>query len=89
MKCRTRDKREVQSIDRFLIGVSTLPLNGSIGAKAYALLAEFARSHGLRVFDAIIAAMAIQTGCMLVTRNARHFRMISDLRINIPRYELV
>jgi predicted nucleic acid-binding protein len=81
-----RNKREVQSIDRFLTGVPSLPLNGNIGAKTYALLAEFARSHGLRVFDAIIAATAIQTGCMLVTRNAKHFRMISDLRLDIPKY---
>ena len=37
---------------------------GSIGIKAYALLTEFARSHGLQMLDAIIAATAIQAGCM-------------------------
>ena len=61
-------------------------LSPSVGTKAYELLKRYAKSHGLRIFDAIIAAAAIEGGTTLVTRNQKHFRMIPDLKLDIPEY---
>jgi len=37
-------------------------------------------SHGLLIADALIAATALITGCVLVSGNAKHFSMIKGLQ---------
>ena len=54
--------------------------------RAYRLLKQFSRSHGLRVFDSLIAAAAIEEDRTLLTRNEKHFRMIPDLKLEVPQY---
>jgi len=81
-----RDKKELGKMDQFLAAISIVPLSSGAGTKAYELLKRFAKSHGLRTFDAIIAATAIEDDKALVTRNQKHFRMISDLRLAVPQY---
>lgn len=81
-----RDKREMGKVDQFLADIHMVPLNPTVGAKAYELLKRFAKSHGLRIFDALIAAAAIEEGKTLVTRNEKHFRMIPELRLEVPQY---
>jgi predicted nucleic acid-binding protein len=44
------------------------------------------KSDGLRTFDALIAATAITEGFTLVSRNRKHFQMISDLAFYLPVY---
>jgi predicted nucleic acid-binding protein len=46
----------------------------------------FARSHGLHTLDALIAATAMEEGLTLVSKNRKHFRMISDLSLEVPDY---
>lgn len=82
-----RDKREMKTIDQFLAGVSVVQLSPDAGADAYELLKTFAKSHGLRVFDAIIAAVAMREDKTLVSRNEKHFRMIPELRLDVPNYQ--
>lgn len=81
-----RDKKDIDKIDQLIATFSTVPLSSVIGTTAYELLKRFAKSDGLRVFDAIIAATAIKDGRILVTRNQKHFRMIPDLNLKIPSY---
>lgn len=81
-----RDKRELGKIEEFLAAIPVVPLSPGVGTIAYDLLKAYAKSHGLRIFDAIIAAAAIEDGKMLVTRNQKHFRMIPDLRLQPPDY---
>ena len=81
-----RDKKEIAKIDQFLTAVPTVPLTPAVGMKAYRLLKHFSRSHGLRVFDSLIAATAIEEDRTLVTRNEKHFSMILDLKLEIPQY---
>jgi len=50
------------------------------------LLLRFAHSHGLRAFDALQAATALEAGCALVTRHERHYRMIPEIKLAIPAY---
>ena len=53
-----------------------VPLRNSSGTRAYELLKLYAKSHGLHVFDSLVAATAIEESLRLVTRNQRHFAMI-------------
>ena len=53
-----RDKRELTTIDSFLAMYQVVPLSESIGAGAYRLLKTYAKSHGLHLFDSLIAATA-------------------------------
>lgn len=55
-----RDKRELATIDSFLAQYPVVPLSESIGAEAYRLLKTYAKSHGLHVFDSLVAATAIE-----------------------------
>ncbi len=55
-----RDKRELATIDRFLALYPVTPLNDGIGRVAYRLLKTYAKSHGLHLFDPLIAATAIE-----------------------------
>lgn len=81
-----RDSRELAHIDAFLSAYAILPLRESTGQRAYELLKSYAKSHGLHVFDALIAATAIEEHLTLVTKNRRHFAAIQGLSLEIPEY---
>ena len=81
-----RNKKEVTQIDQLVAVYSAIPLTTEIGNSAYGLLRQFAKSHGLRVFDSLIAASAIEEDLTLVTKNKKHFQMISNLKLEIPSY---
>jgi len=55
-----------------------LPVSDTIAATAGLLLRNH-RSSGLAPMDALIAATAIETGSVLVTRNVKHFRIVPNL----------
>jgi predicted nucleic acid-binding protein len=82
-----RDKQEVTQIDRLIAAYSAVPLNDRIGNISYELLRKFAGSHGLRVFDSLIAATAIDANLTLITKNKKHFQMITTLHLEIPGYQ--
>ena len=81
-----RDKKELGKIDHLLTTYQAIPRLPAVGILAYALLKEFAKSHGLRVLDALIAASAIESERTLLTRNEKHFRMIPALKLEVPTY---
>ena len=81
-----RNKKEVNQIDQLVAVCFAIPLTTEIGNSSYGLLRQFAKSHGLRVFDSLIAATAIEENLTLVTRNKKHFRMIGNLKLRIPSY---
>ena len=81
-----RDKRDLADIDTFLSAYVIVPLQGLIGTRAYELLKLYAKSHGLHVFDSLIAATAIEEGLTLVTKNRRHFGVIKGLNLEVPQY---
>ena len=62
-----RDKRDLAVIDEFLSLYLIVPLSEGIGKRAYELLKSYAKSHGLHVFDSLIAATAIENAFTLVT----------------------
>ena len=81
-----RNPQEASQIDKFLEQTAIVPLAAEIGEFAYELLKQHCRTHGLRVFDAIIAATAVLTRATLATRNRRHFRMVRELKVEVPGY---
>jgi predicted nucleic acid-binding protein len=81
-----RENRDLASIDAFLPAFVVVPLQETTGTRAYYLLKRYAKSHGLHVFDSLVAATAIEGGLTLVTRNRRHFSMIEGLSLSIPQY---
>jgi len=81
-----RDKRDLATIDGFLLRYPVVPLSESIGTKAYQLLKIYAKSHGLHVFDSLVAATAMERGLTLVTLNRKHYRMIEGLDLEVPEY---
>ena len=81
-----RDQRELATIDAFLAAHASVPIRESTGKRAYELLKLYAKSHGLQVFDSLVAATAVEEGLTLVTRNQRHFSAIKGLTLAIPTY---
>jgi predicted nucleic acid-binding protein len=79
-----RDKRDVATIDGFLSLYPVVPLSDSIGTGAYQLLKTYAKSHGLHVFDSLVAATAKML--TLVTLNRKHYQMIEGLQLEVPEY---
>jgi predicted nucleic acid-binding protein len=50
-------------------------LDAAVGRRAGAYLARYAKSHGLELADALIAAAATTSGVQLWTLNRRHYPM--------------
>ena len=81
-----RDKRDLVVIDGFLSLYSVVPLSDGVGKRAYELLKTYAKSHGLHVFDSIIAATAMENAFTLVTLNRKHYQVIEGLKLQVPDY---
>jgi predicted nucleic acid-binding protein len=81
-----KNQREVELVDRLFEVYTIIPVNRSIGESAYKLLKKYAKSDGLRTFDSLIAASAIEEQRTLVTRNRKHFSMIDELSLEVPVY---
>jgi predicted nucleic acid-binding protein len=81
-----RNKEELVDIDAFLSAYPIAPLRETTGKTAYELLKLYAKSHGLHVFDSLVAATAICENLTLVTKNRRHFSAINGLKLQVPGY---
>ena len=80
-----RNHREVADMDVLISAYDQMPPNEAIPRRAYSLMMTFARSHGLRPLDALIAT-AIENGFTLVSKNRKHFQMIGELKVEVPDY---
>jgi predicted nucleic acid-binding protein len=84
---RTRDESRV--IRRFFQenAFRIIPINEAISHMAVTLIEDHARSSGLQVADALIAATARETASILATGNVRRLRSIPgfELRAFHPR----
>jgi predicted nucleic acid-binding protein len=61
--------------DAFFQSCGEVILDSAIGKRAGTYLARYARSHGVEIADALIAAAATTSGLRLWTLNARHYPM--------------
>jgi hypothetical protein len=62
-----------------------LPFTANIGTRALIYVEEYAVTSGLRAADAIIAATAVENDMPLLTCDARHFKEIRELRLEVFR----
>jgi predicted nucleic acid-binding protein len=81
-----RDKQEVSNIEIALAAYRNIPLSEDIGHLGYNLMKSYAKSHGLKTPDALIAATAVHEGLKLSTTNRKHFEPITGLEIEVPIY---
>jgi predicted nucleic acid-binding protein len=82
-----RDKRELKTLSSFFaeMGIPVLPLTENIGHRAIIYLEEHALKDGMAMADALIAAAAMENGLALCTGNAKHFKAIKDLTLDVFR----
>ena len=78
------DKNEVDKTLKFLGDYPTIDISIPISKKAYQLIIQYGKSHGLVIPDAFIAATALDENLTLVTSNVRHFDMIDGLGVQKP-----
>jgi len=80
-----KDKAQHKYIKDFLkdYGFIILPLTENIGHRASIYIEEYTLASHLRAGDAIVAATAVENNMPLVSSNAKHFRLIKDLRLKM------
>ena len=74
-----RDKAEVARLERFLGLFRIVQIDHAISLRGVDLVRGFAKSHGLDIPDALIAATALEKGFSLLTYNRKDFRFIPGL----------
>ena len=80
-----KNKTQHKHVKDFLssFGFIVLPLTENIGHRASIYVEEYTLSSGLRSGDAIIAATAVENNMFLASTNAKHFRMIKELKLKV------
>jgi predicted nucleic acid-binding protein len=69
---RPQENRILQAL---FAAVQSIPIDAEIGQRAGVFLRQYARSHGVELGDALIAATAYLHDLQLWTRNRRHYPM--------------
>lgn len=80
-----QNKHQLQFTKRFLTDfhVAILPFSATIGQRAAVYIEEYSLATGLRAGDALIAATTVEHGLTLSTSNAKHFRQIAGLDLQV------
>lgn len=74
---------EENQIENLFLVLEILPVSAEIGRKAGSYLHVYAKSHGVELGDALIAATSYMHGMPLWTLNRKHYPM-KDLRFYSP-----
>lgn len=72
-------KRELVKIKKSLSVFHILFVDSETSRQAATLIETYAKSHNLKIPDALIAATAVNNDCRLFTFNQRDFRFIPNL----------
>lgn len=76
-----RNKKELDTLNRFLSRFEILKLHGDISDKAIELLRKYRHSHGLLIADALIASTALVHNQPLITKNQSDYKFITNLNL--------
>jgi predicted nucleic acid-binding protein len=74
---------EEERTEAFFGARGEITIDASTGRRAGIYLSRYARSHGIEIADALIAAAASVTGLHLWTQNVRHYPM-DGLQLHRP-----
>ncbi len=77
----TNVDKNFKTLEKFLTGVNILPIFDSLGL--YAKEKARLRKAGtpLDDFDLLIGVTAVKHGLIMVTKNTKHFRLITDIEL--------
>jgi predicted nucleic acid-binding protein len=67
--------QEDRILQALFAAVQSIPIDAEIGQRAGVFLRQYARSHGVELGDALVAATACLHDLQLWTRNRRHYPM--------------
>ena len=78
-----KNKTQHKYVKDFLnsFGFIVLPLTENIGHRASIYVEEYTLSSSIRSGDAIVAATAVENNMILSSSNAKHFKVIKDLKL--------
>ncbi|HEX4959915.1 MAG TPA: type II toxin-antitoxin system VapC family toxin [Thermoanaerobaculia bacterium] len=76
-----REGEEKQVLDLFVQAFEVVPVDDEIAIRGGLFRRDYRASHGTGLADALLAATASRRGAQLVTLNARHYPMLSDLKV--------
>ncbi len=76
-----QNKKELNTLKRFLRRFEIISLNKNITNKSVELLYQYRLSHGLLIADSLIAATAITMNIPLVSKNQQDYRFIKGLQL--------
>jgi predicted nucleic acid-binding protein len=76
-----RDGAERAKLDSFLAVFDIVPVEQEIAIKGGLHRRDYSKSHNIGLADALIAATAELSQATLVTLNAKHFPMLSDVEV--------
>jgi hypothetical protein len=78
-----KNKTQHKHVKDFLssFGFIVLPLTENIGHRASIYVEEYTLSSSIRSGDAIIAATAVENNMILSSSNAKHFKVIKELKL--------
>lgn len=75
------NKRELTKIKSRLQKLEIINLDQKITETAINMIERYAKSHGLHIPDALIAATAICRGMQLLTYNVKDFKFVEGIRL--------
>jgi predicted nucleic acid-binding protein len=81
----SKNNTEVKKIEKLLTFFEIIHFDESIAIRSIDLIRRYSKSHGLMLADAVIAATCLEHSLKLITFNARDFRFIKGLEVEIPR----
>lgn len=77
-----QNAQQLRDTEAYLSRFTLLPLTPKASSKAIELVRLYARTHGLRLADSLIAATCIEENLPLLTFNVKHFHSIQGVRLS-------
>ena len=74
-----REGVEREALDRLEELLEPVSIDREIAVQGGLFRRDYGKSHGTGLVDALIAASAVSTRSSLVTLNARHYPMLTDV----------
>jgi predicted nucleic acid-binding protein len=79
--CGALNKLELQRIKKHIRAFQLFHITQEVSERSSLLVARYAKSHGLQIPDAIIAATALEHLSPLFTLNTKDFRFIDGIQL--------
>lgn len=84
-----RDGKEQEQLDELLSVFTQLGVEPETATRGGLLRRDYGPSHGTGLIDAIVAATALRHGLRLVTLNAKHYPMLSEVIVPYRKRQTV